>query len=352
MLGTIDFQAPDEGTGTDALLVAAGIEAVSEGDFSSSSNATSLVFKTGSSEAATEKGRLDSSGRLNVGQTSAYAPTGGGVSMATFEEGSDSRTNLVVSNQNSGSSAGSAIALAVHGADYIIEAQGSGKGGALTFTKSSDERMRIDSSGNALVGRTSTSFGTTGVLLYANGQAAFENNGSDSIIFVNRVGGDGDLIRFYSANGHEGSISVSGSTVTYGGFSGLHESSGIATDTPVGTVVSTIDELDLYPTGTPKAGQTRADHAKVKVSDTAGDKAVYGVVSRFDADDKVYVASVGIGSVRVTGACAKGDLLESNGDGTAKVQSDDIVRSKTIGKVTIGNSSTDIKLVSCVLYCG
>ena len=56
--------------------------------------------------------------------------------------------------------------------------------------------------------------------------------------------------------------------------------------------------------------------------------------------------------MRVTGACAKGDLLESNGDGTAKVQSDDIVRSKTIGKVTIGNSDTGVKLVSCVLYCG
>ena len=64
------------------------------------------------------------------------------------------------------------------------------------------------------------------------------------------------------------------------------------------------------------------------------------------------IASVGTGSVRVTGACAKGDLLESNGDGTAKVQSDDIVRSKTIGKVAIGNSSIDEKLVSCVLYCG
>ena len=56
--------------------------------------------------------------------------------------------------------------------------------------------------------------------------------------------------------------------------------------------------------------------------------------------------------MRVTGACAKGDLLESNGDGTAKVQSDDIIRSKTIGKVTIGNSDTKVKLVSCVLYCG
>ena len=102
----------------------------------------------------------------------------------------------------------------------------------------------------------------------------------------------------------------------------------------------------------PKAGNDRPDHPKVKVSDTAGDSSVYGVVANFNTQGKVNVASVGIGSVRVTGACAKGDLLESNGDGTAKVQSDDIVRSKTIGKVTIGNSNTGVKLVSCVLYCG
>ena len=41
VLGTINFQAPDEGTGTDAILVASTIKALSEGDFSSSSNATS-----------------------------------------------------------------------------------------------------------------------------------------------------------------------------------------------------------------------------------------------------------------------------------------------------------------------
>jgi len=35
VIGKIDFQAPDEGTGTDAILVAAGIEDVAEGDFSS-----------------------------------------------------------------------------------------------------------------------------------------------------------------------------------------------------------------------------------------------------------------------------------------------------------------------------
>jgi len=66
VLGKIDFQAPDEGTGTDAILVAAGIEAVSEGDFSASANATKLSFKTAASEAAAEKMSLSSGGNLTV----------------------------------------------------------------------------------------------------------------------------------------------------------------------------------------------------------------------------------------------------------------------------------------------
>ena len=65
-IGVIDFQAPDEGTGTDAILVCAGIEAVSEGDFSAGVNATKLSFKTAASEAATEKMSLSSSGELTV----------------------------------------------------------------------------------------------------------------------------------------------------------------------------------------------------------------------------------------------------------------------------------------------
>ena len=65
-LGVINFQAPDEGAGTDSILVAAGIEAVSEGDFSSSNNATKLSFKTASSEAAAEKMSLSSAGLLTI----------------------------------------------------------------------------------------------------------------------------------------------------------------------------------------------------------------------------------------------------------------------------------------------
>jgi hypothetical protein len=69
-LGVIDFQAPDEGTGTDSRLVAAGIEAISEGDFAADSNATSLIFKTASSEAAAEKVRITSAGLVGIAAAS------------------------------------------------------------------------------------------------------------------------------------------------------------------------------------------------------------------------------------------------------------------------------------------
>jgi hypothetical protein len=62
VLGGIYFQAPDEGTGTDSRLVAGGIEVVSEGDFSATSNASQMDFKLGVSEAATQKATLQSDG--------------------------------------------------------------------------------------------------------------------------------------------------------------------------------------------------------------------------------------------------------------------------------------------------
>ena len=64
VIGKINFQAPDEGTGTDAITVAAAIQAKSEGDFSASANATSLEFMTCASEAATAKVRITSAGHL------------------------------------------------------------------------------------------------------------------------------------------------------------------------------------------------------------------------------------------------------------------------------------------------
>ncbi|SVC96567.1 uncharacterized protein METZ01_LOCUS349421, partial [marine metagenome] len=65
-IGVINFQAPSEASGTDAILVAAGIEAVAEGTFAADSNATKLSFKTASSETAAEKMSLSSGGNLTI----------------------------------------------------------------------------------------------------------------------------------------------------------------------------------------------------------------------------------------------------------------------------------------------
>ena len=391
VLGSIFFQAPDEGTGTDAILVAAGIEAVSEGDFSSSSNATKLSFKTASSAAAAETMSLSSGGNLAVtgsitaNSASTINVTGGSALTLKSTDAGATAGPVLFLQRDSASPADNDICGRVffradndagEETDFIRvesvldDVSDGSENGSLRFFSMLDgtiaERMRINSNGHLIIG--SADFSNNLSNTNSHEKIILENDGdlkvqgaAKAIATFNRNQTDGTVILIQQENTSEGSIAVSGTTVSFDGFAGRHESSGIPTDTEKGTVVSTIDELDVYPAkqgdgkkeeACPKAGQTRADHAKVKISDTVGDKRVYGVVDTYTAQDKLMVASVGIASVKVTGACEGGDLLESNGDGTAKVQSDDIIRSKTIGKVTIGNSNVGVKLVSCVLYCG
>ena len=65
-LGRIEFIAPLETSGTDAILVGASIYAEADDTFAADNNATELVFATGASEAAAEKMRLTSGGDLET----------------------------------------------------------------------------------------------------------------------------------------------------------------------------------------------------------------------------------------------------------------------------------------------
>ena len=69
VLGSIEFAAGDD-SGTDAATVAAGIHAIAEAEFTSTANATKLVFTTGVSEtaaaSATAKMTLSSAGLLTI----------------------------------------------------------------------------------------------------------------------------------------------------------------------------------------------------------------------------------------------------------------------------------------------
>jgi hypothetical protein len=77
------------------------------------------------------------------------------------------------------------------------------------------------------------------------------------------------------------------------------------------------------------------------VSDVEGDANVAGVFVNWTRDedhnvDEINMAMTGDMIIRIAQGVtvARGDLLMSAGDGTAKPQGDDIVRSKTIAKVT------------------
>ena len=64
VLGAIEFSAPDESSGTDSITTAASIVAEADATFSSSTNKTDLVFKLGSSGAASEVMRLEHDAHL------------------------------------------------------------------------------------------------------------------------------------------------------------------------------------------------------------------------------------------------------------------------------------------------
>ena len=247
----------------------------------------------------------------------------------------------------------------------------------LRFNTAGSERLRIDSSGNVLVGKTTTDAGVAGCNIEGVGTGVF-TRASVFLLLLNRLTDDGSLISLRQANTEEGTISVSGSTVSYNAFTGSHWSRFSDNSKPTilrGTVLETLDtmvnwynlefnnndgEAQKIPhvlTDSQSNGDIitynhegtdvqativkEADikHMMSKVSDTTDAKNVYGVFNSWDNYGEGYndfiVASVGSFVVRIKAdeTIAKGDLLQSNGDGTAKVQSDDNVKSSSFAKI-------------------
>ena len=121
VIGKIAFQAPDEGTGTDAILVSGAIQAVAEGNHSSSSNATRSEFMTGASEAATAKMSVSSGGVVGIGAT-LPGDLGVGLHVKTSDSGasvSGDADELVLENGTSSASGGLTILSATNGEGRI-----------------------------------------------------------------------------------------------------------------------------------------------------------------------------------------------------------------------------------------
>ncbi len=209
-----------------------------------------------------------------------------------------------------------------------------------------------------------------------------------STAHFNRTG-DGGVVRIGSDGTEEGSISVSGSTVSYNGghlARWSQATDGNRIDGLVkGTVMTNLDQMAVWhhedkaatyyeegdglPEGvsvgdekTPFVAAHDEENEQLNcmaVSSVEGDANVAGVFVNWD-DDAVFTADMNIAMtgnmvIRIAQGTtvARGDLLMSAGDGTAKPQGDDIVRSKTIAKVTSTTKSHTYDdgsyLVPCVL---
>lgn len=268
---------------------------------------------------------LDASGNLGVSKTS---PTRDA-----------STTSVAIGN---GSKAAS---LDLYGTarNFAIYTGGDGQLGFFDLTAGS-ERARIDSSGRLLVGKTARNFASAGVDLQASGDSHFVSS-SDTVAAFNRLTSDGVLVYFAQDSTLEGNISVSGSTVSYNGghLARYTQLTTGAKDESLlkGTVLSNLDEMCVYVNT--ETGETAVNEQlnKTKVSDIEGDVNVAGVFVSWIRDeqhgvDEINMAMTGDMIIRIAQGTtvARGDLLMSAGDGTAKPQGDDIIRAKTIAKVT------------------
>lgn len=214
----------------------------------------------------------------------------------------------------------------------------------ISFTTAGTQRATVNSTGSFLVAKTAAnSISTVGSEFSYTGEVLMTADfaSGNSVMAVNRKTSDGDLVRFYQDGVQEGAISVSGTTVTYGGghlarWSQL-ENDADPSNILRGTVISNLDEMCNWD------GEANEQLNKTKVSDIEGDVNVAGVFVSTSFDDTgprdFFLGMTGDFIIRIAQGTTvqRGDLLMSAGDGTAKPQDDDIVRSKTIAKVTSTN---------------
>jgi hypothetical protein len=318
---------------------------------------------------------IDGSGRLLVGTSTARAISTGNFHIQS--EGTGAETGISTT-RNSNSASGSNIRLvktrgstvgsstivnngdglggigwwgtdgtnAIEAANISTEVDGTPGAndmpGRLVFSTTADgassptEAMRITSGQSILMGKA-TSDDTNVGFRYTDGLISIVRNSNVPFI-VNRLTNDGDLVQLRQGGITEGTISVSGTTVTYGGGHLARWSQLPTEEDPSGllkgTVMSNLDEMCEW------GDEDNEQLNKTKVSDVEGDLNVAGVFvsTSFDEDGPLdfFVAMTGDMIIRIAEGVTvqRGDLLMSAGDGTAKPQDDDIIRSKTIAKVT------------------
>jgi hypothetical protein len=246
---TNDTTGAGTGNGFEAVVV--GIDA-----YLIQREAAPLIFYTSGAEAM----RIDSSGNVGIGGapsstirndvSSAEKALQIGTRAMFFSDGgltTDLQNNSHLNN------ADTRVAMATDLGSLYQQYQGIHKwynaasvsaGAAQTMT----ERMRIDASGNLLVGKTAVDFSVDGVALQPSGVVGITRDGGAPLI-LNRKTSDGDIAIFQKDGAPVGSIgSSNSSSVTYlagsasgGGIGVANNSPAVFPARPAGVIDDTIN---------------------------------------------------------------------------------------------------------------
>jgi len=164
------------------------------------------------------------------------------------------------------------------------------------------ERMRIDSSGNLLVGTTSSSSNTAGIKLTAAGTATFVRSGVQPV-YINRLTSDGDLAVFAKDGSTVGSIGTAYSRPYFAstncGISPHNTANYVAATNSTGTTIDNTVDLgaasyrwkDLYLSGGVYLGGTgsanklddyeEGEYDVTVTPETSGSISLYSTSDRF-----------------------------------------------------------------------
>ena len=152
-------------------------------------------------EGGTEAMRIDSSGNVEVKTAGAKIKLARASDASLVGEiGSQSGTGISIKN------IGGTTSEVLIGSDWVAA------------NTNGTERLRIDSSGNLLVGKTSTGNTTQGVTIGQDGTISLtvrDAGGASQAIFINRQDSTGTAVLFRQANSSVGSISVTASATAY-----------------------------------------------------------------------------------------------------------------------------------------
>ena len=272
VLSKLAFQAPSEASGGDAVEVAAAIQAVAEGAFNSTSNATRLEFMTGASEAATSKmtlssaGNLGVSGALNVTGNSDLDGTLACDTSLTIDSTTISAAEIGVLDSVTAGTAAASKAVVLDGSTNIATIGTIGCG-AITSTGSSsfatsvktplieytdgDDAITINDGGSITLAKsinqaanTATDGGAVDIDCgTSNYHEILMNANATSIVFTNATAGQRIVVRFKQHSSHIDLDSNDGwDSVTVNGGGGTLTWAGGT----VPTLTETNNAIDVY----------------------------------------------------------------------------------------------------------